>query len=218
MVTTSIATRSAFGWRAPPWSHLGTGRHAARVRRAQSLPRDAHHLQEVLRAPAALNRCARRPEAYDRRPLSRLRPAWHLLSAGDTHLASCAAPEDRRNPDRKPADRHAGSGHRAFKPDRGTPTPPSTWFWAIVSAFGVGLLLTFTPCVLPMIPILSSILVGQGQDRLTKRQGAALSLAYVLGTGVTYAGAGALAGAPDNSYRPTSRIPGASDCSACSSP
>ena len=71
----------------------------------------------------------------------------------------------------------------------------STWLWAIVSAFGVGLLLTFTPCVLPMIPILSSILVGQGQDRLTKKQGATLSLAYVLGTGVTYAGAGALAGA-----------------------
>lgn len=77
----------------------------------------------------------------------------------------------------------------------GQSTPPATWFWAIVSAFGIGLLLTFTPCVLPMIPILSSILVGQGQDRLTKKQGAALSLAYVLGTGVTYAGAGALAGA-----------------------
>ena len=70
-----------------------------------------------------------------------------------------------------------------------------TWFFAIVSAFGVGLLLTFTPCVLPMIPILSSMLVGRGQDRLTKREGAMLSVAYVLGTATTYAGAGALAGA-----------------------
>lgn len=80
---------------------------------------------------------------------------------------------------------------------RATVPPPtvSIWLWSIVSAFGIGLLLTFTPCVLPMIPILSSILVGQGQDRLTKSQGAALSLAYVFGTGVTYAGAGALAGA-----------------------
>ena len=77
-----------------------------------------------------------------------------------------------------------------------TPGPAAgTWFWAIVSAFGIGLLLTFTPCVLPMIPILSGMLVGRGQERLTKRQGAGLSVAYVLGTATTYAGAGALAGA-----------------------
>ena len=78
---------------------------------------------------------------------------------------------------------------------RATGADAKTWFLAIVSAFGVGLLLTFTPCVLPMIPILSSMLVGRGQDRLTKRQGAMLSVAYVLGTATTYAGAGALAGA-----------------------
>ncbi len=77
------------------------------------------------------------------------------------------------------------------------PTGPSTetWLLAIASAFGIGLLLTFTPCVLPMIPILSGMLVGRGQERLTKRQGALLSVAYVLGTATTYAGAGALAGA-----------------------
>lgn len=76
-----------------------------------------------------------------------------------------------------------------------SPLSRSAWIWAIVSAFGVGLLLTFTPCVLPMIPILSSILVGQGNTRLTKKTGALLSLAYVLGTGTTYAAAGAVAGA-----------------------
>ncbi len=70
-----------------------------------------------------------------------------------------------------------------------------TWLFAIVSAFGIGLLLTFTPCVLPMIPILSGMLVGRGQERLTKKQGALLSATYVLGTATTYAGAGALAGA-----------------------
>lgn len=77
------------------------------------------------------------------------------------------------------------------------PKGPSakTWLFAIASAFGIGLLLTFTPCVLPMIPILSGMLVGRGQERLTKRQGASLSAAYVLGTATTYAGAGALAGA-----------------------
>ncbi|MDA8390131.1 MAG: protein-disulfide reductase DsbD [Gammaproteobacteria bacterium] len=71
----------------------------------------------------------------------------------------------------------------------------STWVSALIAAFGVGLLLTFTPCVLPMIPIVSSMLVGQGQERLTKTRGGLLSLAYVLGTGTTYAIAGALAGA-----------------------
>ncbi len=75
------------------------------------------------------------------------------------------------------------------------PVNVGQWIWAIAGAFGIGLLLTFTPCVLPMIPILSGMLVGSGRDRLTKTQGAKLSVAYVLGTGTTYAGAGALAGA-----------------------
>ncbi|MCB1803800.1 MAG: thiol:disulfide interchange protein, partial [Candidatus Competibacteraceae bacterium] len=35
-------------------------------------------------------------------------------------------------------------------------------FWALPAFFGFGLLLAFTPCVFPMIPILSSIIVGQG--------------------------------------------------------
>ncbi len=70
---------------------------------------------------------------------------------------------------------------------------------AIAGAFGVGLLLTFTPCVLPMIPILSSIIVGQsnapGNTKLTKFKGGMLSLSYVMGTAVTYTAAGVLAGA-----------------------
>ncbi len=65
-------------------------------------------------------------------------------------------------------------------------------FW--LSAFGIGLLLTFTPCVLPMIPILSSVIVGQG-NRMTRARGGILSLVYVLGTAVTYAVIGAVAGA-----------------------
>jgi thiol:disulfide interchange protein DsbD len=66
---------------------------------------------------------------------------------------------------------------------------------AVAGAFGVGLLLTFTPCVLPMIPILSSIIVGQGGAKITKLRGGTLSLSYVLGTAVTYTAAGILAGA-----------------------
>lgn len=89
------------------------------------------------------------------------------------------------------------AGQAGLAPPVATTHGPSGYAWltAILSAFGIGILLTFTPCVLPMIPILSSMLVGQGKDRLTKMAGARLSVAYVLGTGTTYAAAGALAGA-----------------------
>ena len=63
----------------------------------------------------------------------------------------------------------------------------------VASFFGFGLLLAFTPCVLPMIPILSSIIVGRGAH-LTRTHGLALSGAYVLGMAITYAAAGVLAG------------------------
>ncbi len=68
------------------------------------------------------------------------------------------------------------------------------WLWVILGAFGTGLLLTFTPCVLPMIPILSAIVVGQGSDATRLRAGL-LSITYVLGTAVTYAVIGWVAGA-----------------------
>lgn len=51
--------------------------------------------------------------------------------------------------------------------------------------FGVGLLLTFTPSVLPMVPILSSIVVG---EHVTRSGAAVVSLAYVLGMAVVYTG------------------------------
>jgi thioredoxin:protein disulfide reductase len=55
-----------------------------------------------------------------------------------------------------------------------------------------GLLLAFTPCVLPMIPILSGIIAGEGAA-LSKSRAAALSLSYVLGMAVAYAVAGVAA-------------------------
>lgn len=64
----------------------------------------------------------------------------------------------------------------------------------ILGAFVSGVLLTFTPCVLPMVPIVSSIIAGQGED-VTKTKAVMLAGAYVLGTAVTYAIMGALAGA-----------------------
>ena len=64
----------------------------------------------------------------------------------------------------------------------------------MLGAFVSGVLLTFTPCVLPMVPIVSSIIAGQGKD-VTKAKAVMLAVAYVLGTAVTYAIMGALAGA-----------------------
>ena len=59
--------------------------------------------------------------------------------------------------------------------------------------FVAGIGLTFTPCVFPMIPILSSIIAGQGESVTTSRA-FVLSLVYVLAMAVTYAVAGAIAG------------------------
>jgi thiol:disulfide interchange protein DsbD len=67
-------------------------------------------------------------------------------------------------------------------------------FWLIMASFfGFGLLLALTPCVFPMIPILSGIIVGQGHA-LTKSRAFVLSLAYVLGMALTYAAVGVAAG------------------------
>lgn len=63
----------------------------------------------------------------------------------------------------------------------------------LASFFGFGLLLALTPCVFPMIPILSSIIVGQGGE-MHRARAAGLSLAYVLGMAVTYTAAGVAAG------------------------
>lgn len=66
------------------------------------------------------------------------------------------------------------------------------WLVAI-TFFGFGLALSFTPCVLPMVPILSGIIVGHGAH-ISRGRALALSLAYVLGMAVTYAIAGVAAG------------------------
>lgn len=66
--------------------------------------------------------------------------------------------------------------------------------FTVIGAFFVGgLLLTFTPCVFPMIPILSGIITGQGED-LSRSKAFAVSLAYVLPMALTYAVAGVIAG------------------------
>ncbi len=73
--------------------------------------------------------------------------------------------------------------------------------WLVIAGFFVaGLLLSFTPCVLPMIPILSSIIVGSQsrQAQLSKLHAFGLSVAYVLGMALSYTLAGVAAGLSGN--------------------
>lgn len=67
-------------------------------------------------------------------------------------------------------------------------------FWTIVGVFfGAGVLLSFTPCVLPMLPILSSIIVG-GDGRVSRARGLLLAGSYALGMALVYTGLGIAAG------------------------
>ena len=66
-------------------------------------------------------------------------------------------------------------------------------FVIIISFLGFGLLLALTPCVFPMIPILSSVIVAQGKD-ITVKKAFMMSLVYVLAMSVAYTIAGVLAG------------------------
>jgi len=73
-------------------------------------------------------------------------------------------------------------------------TGPEKSFWAyVLAALGAGVLLSFTPCVLPMIPILAGVIAGQQNP--SKMRSGWLAICYVGGTIVTYAIAGWVAGA-----------------------
>lgn len=67
------------------------------------------------------------------------------------------------------------------------------WSIVVASFLGFGLLLSLTPCVFPMIPILSGIIVSHGHA-VTKARSFLLSVAYVLGMAITYTSVGIAAG------------------------
>ena len=68
-------------------------------------------------------------------------------------------------------------------------------FLVLITFFGFGLLLSLTPCVFPMIPILSSIIVGASKNEtMTASRGFFLSLVYVLSMSIAYTIAGVIAG------------------------
>ena len=67
-------------------------------------------------------------------------------------------------------------------------------FWTVVGVFFVaGALLSLTPCVLPMLPILSALIVGQGAV-VSKQRGLLLAASYSLGMAAVYTGLGVAAG------------------------
>ena len=62
--------------------------------------------------------------------------------------------------------------------------------WSLLLFFGLGLLLAFTPCTLPMLPILAGLVVGSGASA---GRGFAVAGSYVVSMGLVYAGLGVLA-------------------------
>jgi thiol:disulfide interchange protein DsbD len=67
-----------------------------------------------------------------------------------------------------------------------------SWGMTLLSFFGFGLLLAFTPCIFPMIPILSGIIIGHG-NHITTTRAFLLSLSYVLASAGAYTVFGVLA-------------------------
>lgn len=86
--------------------------------------------------------------------------------------------------------------------DQGICFPPQTFqqtviythwmdfFWTLLSFFGLGMLLAFTPCVLPMLPIMTQVVIGH--QKRSRKQIFALASAYVLGMSFSYALVGAV--------------------------
>src|SRR5574344_1969537 len=71
----------------------------------------------------------------------------------------------------------------------------SSFLLVVATFFGFGLLLAFTPCVFPMIPILSSIIVKASQNEsMSAKKGFLMSFVYVLAMSFAYSLAGIIAG------------------------
>ncbi len=68
----------------------------------------------------------------------------------------------------------------------------NVWWKTIIKFFGFGLLLALTPCIFPMIPILSGLIMGQGE--ITRSRSFMLSVVYVLAMALAYTFAGVIAG------------------------
>lgn len=106
-----------------------------------------------------------------------------------TQTVSVTLPDPATTPSASPANDGSGDESGLI-----ASTLKDAGFWAILAFFFLaGLGLSLTPCVFPMIPILSGIIAGQGH-KASHARGFALSLTYVLGMALTYAAVGVAAG------------------------
>jgi thiol:disulfide interchange protein DsbD len=101
----------------------------------------------------------------------------------------------QRNVDKALADSTSAFGLTGWLDPDSTATlfKASNFWWVVAGFFGFGLLLSLTPCVWPMFPILSGIIAGQGAS-ISRTRAFWLSASYVLGMAVTYAAVGIAAG------------------------
>ncbi len=112
------------------------------------------------------------------------------VQSADLHLASLRGPRSSIFKENGPFSTSAERVTAASDDVRFAGVLESGRLWLVMAVFfGAGLLLTFTPCVLPMVPILSGIIVGEG-SKVTRGRAALVSLAYVLGMAVTYTAIG----------------------------
>jgi len=139
-------------------------------------------------------------------PLQRIRldPANVTLEVkyqGCAEAGLCYPPQTRAMPlslpagSAMPAVMLSGEASAGASPGMNAGESKRGFLGNLLFAFGIGVLLTFTPCVLPMIPILVGVIVGQSREKPTKMRAGMLSISYVIGTAVVYSAAGWLAGA-----------------------
>ncbi len=131
------------------------------------------------------------PVSYTATKTAGARPTLRVVYQGCADKGLCYPPQTQRLS--LAPDAAAGTDSRAApvsEQDRLAALIRSGNLLLVVAAFwGFGLLLSFTPCVLPMVPILAGIIAGDGAST-TPGRGFALSVAYVLGMAVTYTIAG----------------------------
>jgi thiol:disulfide interchange protein DsbD len=93
----------------------------------------------------------------------------------------------------KPLDVAGGAASSSAEDGISRALASGSW-WAVVGAFALaGVLISLTPCVLPMVPILSSIIVGQ-KGQVSRARGFALALSYAQGMALVYTALGVAAG------------------------
>ncbi len=118
------------------------------------------------------------------------------LAAAKASFVPAAATQGQPSPApagaASPASRRGDSSDQSEEQVLASNLSSNRWL-ALLSFFGFGLLLAFTPCVFPMIPILSGIIAGSG-EHISTRRAFVLSIVYVLATCVVFTIAGIVAG------------------------